>query len=492
MRFRQRSHSSISVMRLVFAVIVSAAIGFGFLAPAATAQTNAGTESIAHGVSNIPSDDSGESAWRVVLDTAQPASDTQPVERALGFVMAIDDPILVSHADTGTIDLVPADGASFVNEGDFEQRSSLDSEPSSYYRIALVPPEQAGDQANGEVILSGDAFATPDGPRAINLQSTTIASGNEATVAAGSAPSMVIVTSGSVTLGDGSTLGEGDSATVSGDVSLAANETDAVAAVATIGDDIPLPDGSGEASEIESDDAAATPVTDDAESDATEESSVSILVEAIDCSNGDPATWENCTPLEGILFSLARAEATSSSETGITTDQNGQVYDSAVAGVTVTVGYTSGAPDTLVPLTGAFTAEDVQEGQVFVFVFGTADQAADASVGDTAPESSVKILVEAFDCSNGDPVSGDNCAPIEGVVFSLARAEETSSSETGVTTDANGQVYESSLAGTTVTVTYSSGAPGGLVPLTGPFTAEDVQEGQTYSFIFGTPEQQGQ
>ncbi|MDQ3654273.1 MAG: hypothetical protein M3457_04245 [Chloroflexota bacterium] len=158
MRFRQQSHPSMSIMRLMLAAFVSAALSFGFLATTATAQTNAGTESIAHGVSAIPSDDSGESAWRVVLDTAQPPSDTQPVERALGFVRAIDSPILISHADTGTTDLVPADGASFVNEGDFEQRSSLGSEPASHYRIALVPPEQASDPANGEVILSGDAF----------------------------------------------------------------------------------------------------------------------------------------------------------------------------------------------------------------------------------------------------------------------------------------------------------------------------------------------
>ncbi|MDQ3654272.1 MAG: hypothetical protein M3457_04240 [Chloroflexota bacterium] len=216
--------------------------------------------------------------------------------------------------------------------------------------------------------------STPDGARAINLQSISIDAGNNASVEGGSAPSLVIVTSGSVTLGDGTTLAEGDVTTVDGDVSLSANETDAVVAVATIGDDVSLPDGSGETSEIESDDPAATPVVDGADTDESQESSVSILVEAIDCSNGDPVSWDNCTPLEGVLFSLARAEETSSSETGITTDASGQVYDSAGDGTTVTVTYADGAPEGLVPLTGPFTAEDVQEGQVFVFRFGMLEQ----------------------------------------------------------------------------------------------------------------------
>ncbi|MBA3276982.1 MAG: hypothetical protein H0T72_14465, partial [Chloroflexia bacterium] len=216
---------------------------------------------------------------------------------------------------------------------------------------------------------------------------------NGAAVTGGSAPSLVIVTAGSVSLDDGSTLAEGEMTTVDGEVSLTANESDAVVAVATIGDDVSLPavsDESGESddgeSDGESDGPAATPVVggtdpeptpvDETEPEATLESSVSILVEAIDCSNGDSVSWENCTPLEGVLFSLARAEETSSSETGITTDSSGQVYDIALAGTTVTVAYASGAPEGLVPLTGPFTAEDVQDGQVFLFVFGTADQQA--------------------------------------------------------------------------------------------------------------------
>lgn len=375
MPFRQRQHISTSKLQTLIAAFLITGVSLGFVTNAVTAQTDAGTESIAHGVSAIPGDDAGQSAWRVVLDTVQPMSETQPIERALGFVMALDEPLLIGHADSGTTDLVPADGASFVNEGDFEQRSSIDGDPTSYYRIALVLPSEAADPANGEIVLSSDAFATPDGSRAINLQSVTIAPGSSTSLAGGTAPSLVIATSGSVTLNDGATLSQGQATTIDGDVSLTAGESTAVVAVATIGEEVSLTGDSGNVEESEAA-PAATPVVDETGAEPTSEleSNVSILVEAIDCSNGDPVTWENCTPLEGVLFSLIRAEETSSSETGISTDANGQVYDMSGDGSTVTVAYADGAPEGLVPLTGPFTVENVQEGQVFVFVFGTPDQ----------------------------------------------------------------------------------------------------------------------
>jgi hypothetical protein len=131
-------------------------------------------------------------------------------------------------------------------------------------------------------------------------------------LASGSAPSLVLATTATVTLSDGTTLSEGNATVVDGDVSLAMKESTAVAAIATIGEEVPLGDGAAGDREEADPSSAATPSTEAAEP----QSSVSILVEANDCSNGDPFTWEGCTPLEGVLFSLARAEETCSSETG--------------------------------------------------------------------------------------------------------------------------------------------------------------------------------
>ncbi len=202
-------------------------------------------EVIAHGVARPPE----RAAWRVVQDTAEPIDEALPEERALGFALADEDPILVNDLSYSTQTRLGPGEAAFAPSGTSQQRTSLTEERVPYYRLALVSADQAGDDGGDELLLAGDAFTGPTGLRDIDLTRDVLAAGGEGALSATDAPALVLVTAGEieVTAGDDDpvSLAAGEAATFEGDLlftnpaAAATADADVAFVVATVGAEVP-------------------------------------------------------------------------------------------------------------------------------------------------------------------------------------------------------------------------------------------------------------
>jgi hypothetical protein len=198
---------------------------------------------IAQGVGAIGTD---RVAWRVVDDTAQLPGDAEPLERALGFALATDDAVLVTDENTGVQQRLAAAEAAFIPEGAVQRHESLGDAPTPYYRLALVPPEDADFTAGGDLVLAGDPFDAPSGPRDFDLILGNLRSGNSATLADSGFPTVLLALSGSFSVGvaeggGGPTaLAAGEAMVIQGDRELTATGPNgSIFAAGVIGPEIP-------------------------------------------------------------------------------------------------------------------------------------------------------------------------------------------------------------------------------------------------------------
>jgi hypothetical protein len=140
-------------------------------------------------------------AWRVIRDTAQVPGEAPSLERALGFVLAVDDALLVTDVDTGVQQRLAAAEAAFVPEGVFQRHESLGNGPAPYFRLALVPPEDADYTAGGELVLAGNGFAAPEGRRDLDLILGNLRSGATATLNDSGFPTVILALTGGLSVG---------------------------------------------------------------------------------------------------------------------------------------------------------------------------------------------------------------------------------------------------------------------------------------------------
>ncbi len=194
-------------------------------------------EVIAHGVAAMPSENI---AWRVIRDIAEPLSDAEPRERAVGFTLADDGAILVNDVSAGTQSRLAAGEAAFVAEGAQQQRASLGAEAVPYIRIALVPEAQAEETDDDTLIFGSDSFAAPDTELGhdIDLVRDVLEPGESTTVAAGETPALVLATSGAITVStaanDDAQLDEGSALAASGNVTIENTGTGGATFVAAV------------------------------------------------------------------------------------------------------------------------------------------------------------------------------------------------------------------------------------------------------------------
>jgi hypothetical protein len=198
---------------------------------------------IAQGVGAISTD---RAAWRVVKDTAQLPGDAEPLERALGFALATDDAVLVTDENTGAQQRLAAAEAAFIPEGAVQRHESLGDAPAPYFRLALVPPEDADFTAGGDLVLAGEPFAAPSGRRDLDLILGNLRSGTTATLSDSGFPTVLLTLTGSFSVGvaEGgggpTTLAAGEAMVIQGDRKVKATGPNAsVFVAAVIGPEIP-------------------------------------------------------------------------------------------------------------------------------------------------------------------------------------------------------------------------------------------------------------
>jgi hypothetical protein len=193
-------------------------------------------EVIAQGVSALPSD---SALWRVSQSTATSLENGQPDNVSLGFTVATDGGILVNDYTSGLQQRLSNGEAAFSESGAFQQHASLSGSDAQYLRIGLV-----NDGSGDGVVYASDAFSPPGGLRDIDLVRDVLNEGEATTINAGSAPSLIYVTAGEVTVDDGSnttTLQAGQGMTVGGEVDIQSTSGQSTMLAAVIGNEVPAP-----------------------------------------------------------------------------------------------------------------------------------------------------------------------------------------------------------------------------------------------------------
>lgn len=108
-----------------------------------------------------------EVVWRAVRYQAQPRSSAAIAESPLSFLIASDEPLLLSNDDPDTAeeDLVPeariAPGeAMMVRAGTLQQRASVTDAITEYIAMELVRVTDAGNVVDGEVLFTSNPFVS--------------------------------------------------------------------------------------------------------------------------------------------------------------------------------------------------------------------------------------------------------------------------------------------------------------------------------------------
>lgn len=290
---------------LAFAVALAMLAGTGALAigpvlgqlaeaPTAIPQS---ASVVAQGVAKLPANDL---AWRITRAATPPAA-AQQARSLPGFLLADQGTLLVTNTRGNAKQRLSPGEAVFAPSGAQLQETSLSGAELSYYRIDLVPPAEAANPGNDEMVFVGKPFASPGGERDLDLARAVLDQDEviELALSAQPAPSLLLVTSGVVGLVPASNpsaepvqLPAGQAAALGGDVIATASGGPATIVLAVIG-----PEATASAAQEAPPTPTATPVPQVG----------SLTVLAIACPagyEGDQFGADCAEPLVDIGFSI--------------------------------------------------------------------------------------------------------------------------------------------------------------------------------------------
>jgi hypothetical protein len=137
---------------------------------------------VTQGIARLPDE---EVVWRIVKRQAVPRAQAKLVRRDLGFILASDEPILLTNATDGE----PQDiahlnpGESFLVLGGTKQaRASMGDEPVDYIAMELVPASEAEDVGSADLLFVSDPFVPPTGERDLDLIRNVLELGKTGTI----------------------------------------------------------------------------------------------------------------------------------------------------------------------------------------------------------------------------------------------------------------------------------------------------------------------
>jgi hypothetical protein len=274
---------------------------------------------VTQGIAQMPGEDV---VWRIVKRQAVPRAQAKLVKRDLGFVLASDEPILLTNATDGEPEDVAslAPGESYmIPDGIRQARASFTDEPVDYLSLELVPAADAENVGSAELLFVSDAFTAPQGKRDLDLVRNFLALGKSGLIPDTGESVAILATDGAIDIvpggGEKIRLNAGESAllpageltieavnagSLSGDLPVALmtnnlqqeNDEGAAYVVAVIGEEIPPPPTP----------TAVTVVIPTPTATAEAAGSISLLV--YNCPEG--MTIENmvgdaCDPAEGVF-----------------------------------------------------------------------------------------------------------------------------------------------------------------------------------------------
>jgi len=194
-RFRQYRWWLVAMVLLLLPL---GAAGAWQLGPTSGSPATGSAQVVTQGIARLPGE---QVVWRLVERQAPPRGVAKPVRRNLGFVLASDEPILLTNqTSSGAEDvarLAPGE-ALLVKDGTRQARASLTDRPVSYFALELVAADQATNVGAGTLLFVTAPFAAPPGERDLDLVRNVLQLGDEATLPDTGAPVVVLATDGAI------------------------------------------------------------------------------------------------------------------------------------------------------------------------------------------------------------------------------------------------------------------------------------------------------
>jgi hypothetical protein len=226
-----RSGRSISRLTFVLACLVLVTIPLG-VAAARQLSSNGSSPATGHaqvvtqGVATINAD---RIVWRLVERTARPRWAANPSRRAISFIFASEEPVLLSAVtENGLKDIARlATGEAMMVPGNLRTvRASFTGKSTKYLSLELVPAEDADSVGSGKLLFKSRSFSSPSGERDIDLVRNVLAIGESATVPDSGQNNVVLATEGAIDVlphnGRATRLEAGESGTFRGDLQIKA------------------------------------------------------------------------------------------------------------------------------------------------------------------------------------------------------------------------------------------------------------------------------
>jgi hypothetical protein len=197
------------------------------LTPAATSPATGHAQVITQGITRLPS---GKLVWRVVERTAQPRWQAKANNRPLGFILASDEPVLLSNVtSSGNVHDVARLGtgeAYLVEDGTNQIRASMSDQPVTYLALELVAEGDAEKVGGGKLLFKSDALTPPAGERDVDLVRNVLKMNETATLPDTGQPVYILATDGAIDIepasGKRTTLESGESGIFSGELTIKA------------------------------------------------------------------------------------------------------------------------------------------------------------------------------------------------------------------------------------------------------------------------------
>lgn len=211
-----------AVVALVLAGGTLAAVLGQTLGPAGPSPAQGHAEVIAHGSVAM---DGQPLSWTVTSPIAKPASAPASVDFTQ-FILADGIPLLVTDSQTGRQARLADGEASLLYQGQTVQILSA-GPPENYFSLGLLPANSPSP-ATGLAYIS-QSFTPQTGLREIDLIRDVLAKDEQTQILAGAAPTLILVTSGGVTvktLTGSTSVRQGQPATFEGALTVTATSGD--------------------------------------------------------------------------------------------------------------------------------------------------------------------------------------------------------------------------------------------------------------------------
>jgi hypothetical protein len=216
---------------VLLALLVSVPVGVATarqFVPVSNSPATGHAQVVTQGIASFSGD---EMVWRVVQRTASPRWEAKANRTVLGFVLASDEPVLLTNIveDNKKKDVAHLNlGESYLVEaGEKQIRASMTDEPVVYLSLEIVRAADAEKVGDGTLLYQSEPFTPPDGQRDVDLVRNILEQNETATLPDTGESVYILATDGAIdilpsTAEEATTLQPGESGIFTGPLEITA------------------------------------------------------------------------------------------------------------------------------------------------------------------------------------------------------------------------------------------------------------------------------